>query len=515
MPTVPIVGLAASNPTPGTYVEIDFGVGPSSQGIGVYGILLIGNKLSTGDATADTVIYGPTSSSPLASLTDAQNRFGIGSELYRMYKRAVEVNDVTPIYAIAVTESVGAKATKNITLATAATANGTLRVYVEDDFVDVAITSGDTADAIKSNAITAINANADWPVVASSGGVGIITLTAQQKGLRGNWLRVGSVILGLSVGTTTDTPPMSFLSSGTTADSYTSALSTIKPFRFYYIVSADDGGQSSTNLSSLLTQVSSQALPTNGIRQTVVAASNDSSSSNVVTQATGINNARLVPYVYLPFSDVAPAELAAFSAAVRALVESSFSAASLNFDSFGNTTVEGIGDTSTIWTIPAPRAGAQLTAAQIITCLNNGITPIGVTATGRTYIVSLITSKSQTNSLADYRIRDGHKVSIADRFGDDVQTACSQQLAGKAIGDDPVDGQRPIPGVATPRNLRAILSTQVKSYGNAGLVQDPKNIITSMTVVRETSPSTRLSAAVPLATADVLHQIGVLISQVQ
>lgn len=503
---IPITGLASSDPTPGTYVEIAFASGAVSEGTTVYGILLLGNK-TTGTATADTVIYGPTTAVQLASLTDAANLFGTGSELYRMYKRVLSVNSITPIYAVAVAESVGAKASKDITLATNATANGVLRIYVEEEFVDVPITSGDTVTTIATAAKNTILGKLEWPVVATNV-AGVLTITAQQKGLRGNWIRVGSQIIGTGVGTTTDIAPMVFLAGGTTADSYTNALNTIKTLRYYYTVSADDGGQTSTNLASLLTQISSQAQPTNGIRQTVVAASNDPSSSNAITQATGVNNARLVPYVYLPFSDVAPCELASIAAGARAFVEADFSAASLNFDGFGTTT-----RSAGLWPVPAPRSGAPLTRTQIVSCLNNGVTPVGVTATGQTYIVSLITAKSQTSSVQDYRIRDGHKVSICDRFGDDLQVAASLQLSGQAIGDDPTPGQRPIAGVATPRSLRAICTGTVKDYGKAGLVQHPADIIAEMTVLRESSPSTRLSASIPLQTADVLHQIGIYVPQ--
>lgn len=512
--TIPIAGLDSTGFPPGTFVEIDFAAGPTQLGTSIYGLLIIANKLSAGTATADTVIYG--ASNGLTSLADAATLFGIGSEAYRMYKRALSILGGTsiPISVICPAESGGVQASKNITLATTATNNGTLRIFVEDEFEDVAITSGDTADQIKTNAITAIGKHTDWPVAATSGGVGVLTLTARQKGLRGNWLRVGSQIIGTTVGTTTDTPPMSFLSGGTVADSYTNVLATIKPFRYYYTVSADDGGQSSTNLSALLTQVASQAQPTTGIREVVCAASNDGTQSNVTTQAIGINNARLVPYVHLPFSDIAPCELATLVCSARAFVELSFGATTLNFDGFGTTIMEGVGDTSALWPIPAPRSGTQLTGAQIITALNNGVSPIAVNAQGKTYLVSLITSKSQTASVADYRIRDGHKVSICDRFGDDVASAAKLQLSAKAIGDDPKDSQKPIAGVATPRNLKALLIQRIRDYGNRGLVQNSADVISNMTVQRATTPTTRLESAVPLQTADVVHQVTVLLSQV-
>src|SRR6185436_17353716 len=107
---------------------------------------------------------------------------------------------------------------------------------------------------IATAAITAINAKTDWPAVASSGGSGVITLTAQQKGLRGNWLRYGASVLGSGVKTTSSQGPMAFMTGGTTTDTWTTALSTIAALRYYYIASADDGGQSATGLTALLTQ---------------------------------------------------------------------------------------------------------------------------------------------------------------------------------------------------------------------------------------------------------------------
>ena len=57
-----------------------FAQGPASAGTGSYAILIIGNKLAAGSATADTVIYGPDTATPLATAQDAINLFGAGSE---------------------------------------------------------------------------------------------------------------------------------------------------------------------------------------------------------------------------------------------------------------------------------------------------------------------------------------------------------------------------------------------------------------------------------------------------
>lgn len=506
--TIPLTGLAANDPVPGTYVEINFAQGEASGAATDYPILLIGNKTAAGSATVGTVIYGPfgLTSTPLVTEADAIALFGAGSELHRMWRRAIAKNKTTPIYAVVVAESAGANATLVLTFTTTAAANGNVRLYVGDEFVDTAITSGDTVTTIATNVKNSVNAMNNWAVTAGNV-AGVLTLTAKQKGLRGNWLRGSAQITGTGVATAVDVTAQTFFTSGTTADSSTTALATILASRFYYIVSA---AEDQTQAVALLTQVNSQSLPTTGIRQRCFFGSIDT-EANAQTIAIALNGAR-AELIWMEKCDWTPGELAADLAALYALGEApGKQGMRCNWDSLGL----GATTLDTLWTVPYPRSGTTPTRTVIRGALNNGLTPIGVDAKGKTYLVMRITTRSLTSSVADYRIRDAHKVTICDFYGDDVQAKISLQFAGKKIGPDPVKGQR-IQGssVVTPRIAKAAINKETDEWDKADLLQNASTIQADTEVIQEANPKTRLSARIPLQPIDVLHQFALSIDQV-
>lgn len=503
--SIALTGLAANDPVPGSYLEINFAQGAASLGTAVYAILLVGNRTTAGTATVDTVVYGPGANSPLPLVTvqDAINLFGQGGELHRMFRRVTNVNTVTPVYAIAVAESAGVAATLAVTFATTAAANGTARFYMGDEFVDTAITSGDTATVIAANVAASINTKLDWAVTAAAA-VGVLTVTAKQKGLRGNWLRGSCVILGTGVATTSSVTAQTFFTGGTVADSNVNALATILPSRYYYIVSA---AEDATQLGALSSQVNTQAAPTSGIRQRVVGASIDT-SANATTIATGINSARC-EITWMQNADWTPSELAANAAAIYALGEAQ-TIVRCNWDFYGNDPV-----TQATWKVPYPRSGTTQTRNTIKAALNNGLTPIGINANGSTYLVSRITTRSLSGANNDYRIRDAHKVTVCDFYGDDLQAKFALQFLGKKIAADPLPGQR-IPGsdVVTPRIAKAAINKLTNDYGDRFLVQNPDAIIANTIVIQEASPTTRMSAKIPLQTIDIAHQFAFSVDQV-
>jgi phage tail sheath gpL-like len=503
--SIPLTGLAANDPVPGNYLEVNFAQGAGSLGTATYAILLIGNKTTAGSATADSVIYGPGPNSPvaLATVQDAIGLFGQGSELHRMYRRIVAINNTTPIYAVAVAESGGAAATLAITFATPATANGSVRLWVGDEFVDSPITSGDTVTTIAAAVAAAINTKLDWAVTATNA-AGVLTITAKNKGPRGNWLRGSANIIGTGVGTTSSVNAQTFFTGGTTADSNSTALATILPFRYYYVVSA---AEDATQFGAVSSQISTQALPITGIRARCIAGSVDT-SGNATTIATGLNSAR-AELVWMQNSDWTPAELAANAAGVYALAETPL-AFRCNYSGYGNIA----GDQAT-WRVPAPRSGTAPTRPTVKAALNNGITPIAVNANGTTYLVKRITTRSLSGSNNDYRIRDAHKVTVCDRYGDDLLNKFGLQFTGKNVADDPPPGGRPLaPNVVSPRVVKAAVNKLTSDYSDLGLVQRADQIQAGTIVIRETSPTTRISCRVPLQTVDILDQVATALDQV-
>jgi phage tail sheath gpL-like len=210
-------------------------------------------------------------------------------------------------------------------------------------------------------------------------------------------------------------------------------------------------------------------------------------------------------------SDMPPCELAANNAAVYSLFEATplTAVGGLNFDAFGNDAVS-----QASWFVPAPLSGTSPSRTSIKSALLNGITPLAVQNHGTTSISKRITTRSLNGAVNDYRIRDSHKVTICDYFADDLYARAVLQFARMAIGNDPAKGQRPPgPGVVTPSSFKAMLVQLINEYNNDNLLQNVTAIIGATQVQREVSPSTRITARVPLQPVDILDQIGVNIDQ--
>ncbi len=503
--SIPLTGLAADDPVPGFYSEILFAQGPASSGSLSYPVLLMGNKTSAGSATTNTVIYGPDTAVPCTSEAEVIALFGAGGELHRMARKFWAINQSTPLYFLAVTASGGTAASGTITLVNAATAAGTLRVWVGDEFCDVAIASGDSITAIGDALVVAVNANLHWPVTAANG-AGTVTFTAKIAGPRGNLIRIGSQIITTGTIATTSSPTaQTALTSGATLDTWTPAHTTIAATRYYYIVPA---AVDATSLGLVKTQVDLMALPVTGLRQRVVFGSVDT-IANTITLATGINAARN-ECVWHYLSDWTPAEIAAHVTAAYALGEAPI-AMRVNWDSYGTQNGE-------VWNLkPARAASAVPTRTQIKQALNNGITPIATIGSRATYIVMRATTRSLNGATPDYRIRDAHKVTVCDRWADDAGVKIGAIMRNKTIGNDPAIGAKPPgPTVLTPRVVKASIVRLVRDWGEGelDLLQNSEDIIANTLVIREASPSTRMSARVPLQPCDLAHQVGLLVEQV-
>lgn len=505
MSFINLVGLAANDPVPGNYIEVDFAQGPAAGFQGTYAVLVLCNKSAAGTATPDTVVYGPDTPVTLGSEQDMVNLGGPGSEGHRIFRRFNAINKSTPLYFVFVTESGGAQSTGTITVATTATGAATLRIWIGDRFCDTAIATGDTPTVIATSAIKNINSMLAIEVLATNI-AGVITITAVQHGLRSNFIRYVAQILPSSAGTTVTPTASTLMAGGTTADSNATALTTIAALRYYYIVSA---AEDATQLGALMTQVNSQALPITAIRQSVYAGSVDT-VANGIAIAQGLNAARC-EIGWLAQSDMPPCEMAAHNAAGFALFEAP-AVPRLNFNSFGADAV-----TQAAWQIKAPLSGAAPTRAQIASALNNGLSPIAVGRSGSTYLVKRATTKSFTGSaaVADYRIRPPHKRLICDRYADDLVTKQALNFSGKTIANDPIaNAPLPSPNSVCPRDMTACINRLTSDYDENGLLQNAAVIRLNTFTVRETNPSTRLSSVIPLQTVDLLDQTAVQLLQV-
>lgn len=501
---ISLIGLATNDPVPGVYIQTNFAAGPASSGGTTYSAIILANMLDTGTATPDTVIYGPDTPVSMTSVADAVSLFGDGSEMAIMVKRFMDVNKTTPLYAVAVADGYGAvQADGDIVLTTSATGSATLRIYVNDEFVDTGIVTGDSPTTIAANAVVNINGKSAWPVIASSVG-GTLTLIAKNGGLRGNNIRYFAQILPSDISTTVTPTASTKLTGGAVSDDNTAALATILGKRFYYCISA---AEDQTQLSAWLAQIVQEALPVNGRRMRLFAGSVDTLAASIVI-STALNSER-AEIVWLKDADQMPSGLAAHQAAFISLFEAQ-AIPRVNFAFSGQTA-----STGGLWRIKAPLSGSFPTRSQVFSALNSGLSPIVVGDAGTTYLSKRITTRFKNAAVVDYRIREAGKVTIEDFFGDVLQIGVTAAMDGKVIGDDPIKGQpEPAPTVATPRNLKAIINRYLREYFNKGLIQNVADTIRDSVVQRETSPTNRMSAVIPLQPVDPWDQAALRIDQV-
>lgn len=144
-----------------------------------YHALIIGQKLSTGVATADTVV-------PCTSIADAITAGGRGSMLHRQAIGWFASNQATALWlGVLADNGAGVAATGTILFTAAATGTGTIAFYFGGVRVPVAVTTGDATTAMATATAAAITANPDLPITATVSG-STVTMLFRHKGLAGN-----------------------------------------------------------------------------------------------------------------------------------------------------------------------------------------------------------------------------------------------------------------------------------------------------------------------------------------
>lgn len=165
--------------TPSTLVEFApslVNAGPAQLS---YNALIIGQKLSTGAAVADTVV-------PCTSIADAITAGGRGSMLHRQAIGWFASNQSTALWlGVLADNGAGVAATGTIVATGTATETRTLSLYFGGVLVSVGVTVGDAQNTMATNIAAAVTANPDLPITASAG-TNTVTFTFRHKGEVGN-----------------------------------------------------------------------------------------------------------------------------------------------------------------------------------------------------------------------------------------------------------------------------------------------------------------------------------------
>lgn len=478
-----------SNKVPGTYIEVLFGVGPRSSGSSPKIITLTGNMMSTGTMLVEQEyeVFG---------FDDAALLAGYRSELSLMARAAVDAYPGARLRIIAIAESAGANATRTIVFTGTATKAGTVYVRCLGEVVQVPYAVGDTPTVIAARVATYATNKAYWPVTCTAS-TGTLTVTAAQKGPRGNFIRF-SVDIDSATGTTVPAVSTDYLTGGTTSDTPQNVLDVMAAARRAYLVAPYSD---STNLTLYRTHLDAQDEPTIGHRKQCTFGSIDT-VGNTTTLVTAMNFPRMA-CGWLRNSDYPPSMLAAALAAVRAQKEAI--KASQNMD---NLTLTGVPTQAfTSW---------EASSGELTSATDNGITALVRNGSGTVGILRSITTKSQDSAgRPDYRVLDTSKVTVADEFADQVELYFSDFTNWNA-DNDPADGSAPPPETMTPALAKQGIinvSLDMERAGNfaAGKTME---LVDQIQVELSTVSAGRFNCIVPFDVVEGFHQTSASLRQV-
>lgn len=439
--------IATSNKVPGVYMRVSLGVGQRSSGDATRYVVIFANKNSTGTAGTGAV----ETEIDIFSEDDARTYGGNGSEAYWMCREAIRANPTVAIKLILITESAGTAATGTLVFTGPATAAGTVEVSVMGMTIQVAYASGDANTAVATAVNAAIVAQTDWPVT-STVAVATVTVAARHKGPRGNHLALrGRIIDG--AGVTVTGPALGYLTAGATSDTPQNCLDIELAVQRHYLVAPYSDA---TNLAMFKTHLDAEDEPANDHRKQCVFGSLDT-VANTTTVATGLNLARM-QCAWMEGSDNTPAMMAAALASYRSGKESTDPAYNYNGDVLAPL-------------LPHFRIADRPLNTELVSALNNGITPLASTNSGEVYIVRSVTCRSQDASAhADYRVLDTSKVTVPDFIAEDIQLAMEDRFAHFKASNDPAEGESPPPNVATPSMVRDLIFERLNSAEDAGML---------------------------------------------
>lgn len=488
-----------SNKRPRAFVRVSLGAGPRASGAAPIAILLCGNKTEA------------TPTDPLANDTMVQvfgedeviAKTGAGSELHRMWLRIVDIFDQATVYLGAIAGSAGANAALSITFTGTATAASTLEITIGcDEPLQIPIANGDTAAAVRAAIIAAVNNVARTPVIASES-TNDVVLTAKCEGPRGNNIRVRSRMTeGTGAGLTITTLSLTgaALSGGTTNDSPTNLLAASTSVRFHLTVGPYGLATEDTAIGVMQAHVEAQMGPLVGKRGRLVLGC-QSSLGTANTFATTYLNDELAQIAWAQLSNEPPAELAAALAGLLAVEMAKTRAYSLD-------------DLELTGLTPQWDGASQPTETEIVSALNNGLTPLFV-AGSEVRVARSITSKSRTidgGTVADYSVLDTHYVDAAFFIADTIEENWAPAFPQFKLGVD-IEGQVPPPKVATANSVKSWCLNLVGGFENDLIENFQATTVSGAIFERNEVAKGRIDAVVPVDIIELFHQFAVDIRQ--
>lgn len=459
MSSIVIVGFSADDKVPGDYRETKYGQGRVSIGSLPVRLVVTGNKITAGSATADADIL------PVYSSDDADTLAGAGSEGAFQCYAALDIDGVSLFYAPVAEAGGAAAATLTITIggSWATSAIGQLAVYLAGKRFEITVTGTDTTTTVAAALASKINEDSRLFCSASPASA-VVTLTTKSKGARANdWIcrkDIAGVPTGLTcalAGGTALTGGMVPFSGGSGADDVTNVLALLKTDTFDFLAPAQNDA---TNAALIKTHLSTVAAPTIKQLEHAVYAKTRSQSTAASFAQTTLNDFRST-VVWFENCEWAPSAVGAQIASLRSVVVGD----NPNYKF----------DDCLMPTIPAQSQRADRPQHSALkSALNSGLMPLRTNTDATVAIVRAIQCHSLNGSSADYRALDWGDVDVPDRISKQLGARWQSESTvdtNPYVGPDPGSGEPAAPeGVMTPASWNASVYEELKDAESANWI---------------------------------------------
>jgi len=499
------LAVAPSILTPGLYLVVNLVAGVPNPGIGTLRILIVAPKNSTGNLTVDAEIRTGTGAAGAATA------WGTGSLGHLIAKQIYNKYPAAQVDFAAPTAGAG-QATLNVTASGVPVIGTSIELNIAGRVFEVVWNAAETAATWATRAIAEVNSRTDdLPVVAASGGAGILTLNAKGTGRWGNDTKIRARLTATQNGTeAVDTGTVTPLAGGTTDPDMTTIAGLAIGQEYHYIVLG------LSNVDAVLATTSSNAYRV----KTIVAANN-----------TGLN-AKLQQIIYWSTTTLAAAKAAAI---------------------FRNSQFTQHGVTENAMSLPGERAGREAggrlatvvldpsgnrigelvdgiygsidpiadrpTLAESEDMIGNGVTLDSYDPVGRLYLVRPITTYSiDSVGGVDRRLLDIQNVDATYIIARDLRGTLPLEFAQAKVMRDVPPGEEPPPvGVTEERDIKGFVISRMRFWQARGQVQgaqlDASILDGTLSVNVDDTDPTQVNIFVPMKIIQPLAKMGVVVDR--
>lgn len=472
---------------PGVYTEQD--ASRALKGLPQFNsvVYLLGQKLSTGTATADTPVL-------VTSVQQAQEYFGRGSQLANMFETFKENQRFIETWAIPLADDAGGtQSTGDIDFAGSPTENGTIHLYIAGRHIPVGVTSGQTPTVIAAAVVAKIAENGDLPVTAAVNGSDDtqVDFTARHKGTVGNAIDIRLNYLGAENGQKTPaglTYTLTAMNGGATDPDYQDAIDGLPDEDIEYFVLGTD---QAAELAKVESELEDRWGPLRMHEGFAFAAKQDT-----VANLTTFGNARNSEFLSVPGVYDYPTPYYEIAAAYGAQI----SYAASNDPARPFQTLE-------LKNVLAPPVESRFTQEERNLLLYDGIASLRIAKDGSVQIERAITTY-QTNaaSAPDPAYLDTNTILTLAYLRKSSRVRLLLKFPRHKLVDN---GTRIGAGQAavTPNDIRAELIALFAQWEQVGLVENMEQFKTELIVERNISDQNRIDVLMP---PDLANQLRIL-----